>query len=67
MKLSELTESFSQRARTAPGKVLFLTEKQCAFGLKLAVSEGLPGLPLNRGYTQLPGSSKRYSFRAIEQ
>ena len=66
MRLSELTESFSQRASVAPGKVLFLTEKQCTFALKLAVSEGLPGLPLNRGYSPLPGT-KRYSFRPPEQ
>lgn len=62
MRLQQLTDSFAQRVQHHPDKSFILSAKQVAFALSLAQKEGLPGLPVNRGYHPLPGGG--YIFRA---
>lgn len=66
MTLADLTASFEARAKEMPGGVLYLTAKQVNYAMFLAHKAGLPSLPLNRGYTPLPGPGNRWSFKAPE-
>jgi hypothetical protein len=64
MKLTDLTSQLRERAAANGGRV-YLTDKQVAFALTLAHRAQLPGLPLNQGYTPLPGKGRRYAFDVL--
>lgn len=62
MTLQGLTDSFTRRVKYKADKSFILTDRQIAYAMFLASKEGLPGLPINRGYHPLPDGG--YIFRA---